>query len=178
MLVENSAGSSAPVSEDKSTPVNFAGAGATLFLWQDSLTLDAARNDMTIVGTVQMIHRPADAPAEEVVQLDCQRLHADLTETGGLTAWSSEGGPDATLRLIECDGAVRLLQEGRRITADHLRYTAQKQAVVIWKDEGSVELIDEAGGSSMTAQAIKWDLANDAFEATKIRGGTAPIKRD
>ncbi len=184
MLVENNDDSPPDAHANLRKPatdassVNFAGHGATLFLWTGSLALDAARNDMTLTEGVQMIHRPADGLESDVVQLDCQRLYADLTETGGLTAFSSRGTPDATLRLITADQAVRLIQGDRQITSDHLRYAADTQQVTLWSDDGEVELADQAGGSSMSAQAIKWDLANDSFEATQIRGGTAPIKRE
>lgn len=164
--------------EGERKPVNFAGQGATLFIWQGRLTLDAANNDMVIVDGVQMIHRPRGEPEEGVVQLNCQRLLADLTQTGGLTAWSSRGTPDATLRLVEATGAVRLIQQGRQISSDHLRYTSEDQTVVLWTNEGEVSLIDEEGGSSMTAAALKWNLAEDRFEAMQMRGGIAPIRRD
>ncbi|NBC10308.1 MAG: hypothetical protein GVY24_01050, partial [Planctomycetes bacterium] len=164
--------------DEADAPVNFAGQGATLFLWQGSLTLDAAANDMTIREGVQMIHRPQDNEELGVVQLDCQLLYADLTETGGLTAWSTEGTPDASLRLVEATDAVRLSQRGRQISSDHLRYTADDRVVTLWSEEQPVELIDEAGGSSMTAEALKWDLAHDRFEALQLRSGIAPIKRD
>ncbi len=167
-----------PENETSADPVNFAGHGATLFLWTGSLTLDAAANDMTIRDDVQMIHRPQDDEEIGVVQLDCQLLYADLTETGGLTAWSREGTPDATLRLVEATDTVRLSQRDRQVSSDHLRYTAADRVVTLWSAEQPVELIDEAGGSSMTAEALKWDLANDRFEALKLRSGIAPIKRD
>jgi len=168
----------APEPDVAPASVNFAGRGATLFLWQGSLTLDAARNDMTLRDDVQMIHRPQDDEALGVVQLDCRLLFADLTETGGLTAWSTEGAPDPTLRLVEATDNVRLSQRGRQITSDHLRYTAKDRLVTLWSEDEPVELIDEAGGSSMTAEALKWDLAHDRFEALKLRSGIAPIKRD
>src|SRR5690606_18596050 len=48
---DSSAGAAGPIDD-------ISGRGATLFLWSDNLTLDAADSDMLLTGDVKMTHRP------------------------------------------------------------------------------------------------------------------------
>ncbi|MEX0654208.1 MAG: hypothetical protein WDZ31_00895 [Phycisphaeraceae bacterium] len=156
------------------TPLAFSGRGATLFLWQRQLTLDAAANDVLFEQGVQMIHRPTGE--QDVLQLDANRLLADMAETGGLANWTAGDAPDPDLRLIRADGTVRILHAGRTIETDHLQYTADDQIVRLWAEPGrEVHVTRRDQPTGFSAESFWWDLARDRFEARRPGPGIVPL---
>ncbi len=154
--------------------VHFGGRGQTLFLWSKLLTLDAAKNDVHMKGTVQMVHRPAGA--QTVVQLDSQRLFADLKDTGGLGRWMDQQAPQADVQLIRADDTVRVVNGNRTVHADHLQYTEADQLVRLWADDNHmvrIERSDQPTGFSFKAGT--WNLRTDKFDAHDLGSSVVPI---
>ncbi len=161
-------------------PVQFSGRGATLFLWDGRLTLDASNNDMLIERAVQMIHRPpteAGRPAA-IVQLDCRSLLADLDETGGLSGWQTGDEDGRTeIKIIQADHAVRLIHDDRTVNTDHLRYNASDREVYLWSEPGGqVSISEDDRLIDIRAEKVKWNLETDRIEALHFTGGTVPLQ--
>ncbi|HEX7008516.1 MAG TPA: hypothetical protein VF184_00950 [Phycisphaeraceae bacterium] len=176
MLIQDHRPPQAAPADEASSDVRFTGRGATLFLWQKRLTLDAARNDMLLEQTVQMIHQPADGG--RAVQLDAQSLLADLEETGGLGVWGSGDAPQPDIRLVQADQLVRVIEAGRTVTSDHLRYTEADQTVVFWADAGRlVQVTDPQRPTPLRAGQIKWSLEGDRFEILQPGPAVVPLTR-
>jgi lipopolysaccharide export system protein LptA len=175
-------GEPAPSGDDDG--IAFSGRGATLFLWQDRFVLDAQDNDFQLDGDVQMVHRPIDPAApttpsddpEQVVQLDAQRLVADLHETGGLSVWLGDDPPAARLRQIIADRDVRIIQAQRTVRTDRMRYLETEQMVTLQADEGQLSTVRQQGQSTdLRARVLRWDLTRDRFEALDPSGGAIPV---
>jgi len=166
--------------------VMFTGRGVTLFDFAEQLTLDARLNDMRVTGNVWMIHQPMadpNAPAgEEPVgtQLHCQRLFADLAETGGLGAWTGGDGPEPDIQRIAADRGVRVVHGPKRIDADHLLYRGGSDNILLWSDPGGeVRLEDDTRpGVPFSAGSMIWDRKNNRFEARDVGPLIAPLRRD
>jgi len=157
--------------------VNFAGRGQTLFTWEGGLTLDAARNGMLLERNVWMIHRPT---AGDTTTLDCDRLLAELSGSGGLGMRldEAEPAPDPELKRLQADRDVILQQGGRTILADHLDYRADRQQVRLWAEgDGLVQLQSRDQPGPLRAGVIEWHLATDRIEARDVAGGMAPVPR-
>jgi hypothetical protein len=156
------------------------GRGATLFTWDETMTLDALASTATLVGTVQMVHLPKDEDgkkAGDTVQLDCQTLVADMTDTGGMSVWLSDTAPDATIQSITATDNVRLLQqETRSIRCDTLIFDGEKNNVAFNANPGRDVIIEDLqrDNAARTNKAT-WDLTNDRIEIDKLRGGVAPL---
>jgi hypothetical protein len=171
------AGSAAEASG--SPALTLAGPGVTLFAWERRLTLDAHANDMLIEKDVWMLHKPLDESEDtEPIKLDAQRLHADLTETGGLGAWLGGDAPTAQVRQIDADGAVRVTQGKSNVVSDHLRYTEADRQVILWADPGRAVTLnreDQPNGTT-TAEALKWDLETNTFRGINPESGLIPLR--
>ncbi|MFN3167033.1 MAG: hypothetical protein ACE37H_08220 [Phycisphaeraceae bacterium] len=156
------------------------GRGATLFNWDDTMVLDAKTNTATLLGTVQMTHIPKDESGKQgdVVQLDCQRLVADMTDTGGLSVWLSDDAPDAQVTTITADDTVRILQAGvRAIASDHLKFDAAQNLVRFWSELGNpITIEDLERGSTKQADELTWDLTTDQIDGKNIRGGSDALE--
>ncbi len=153
----------------------FTGHGATVFTWQGSLTLDAEKNDMTILDRVRMVHRPHGK--EEVVRLDCATLVADLEETGGLRSWLGERGPQPAVVAIRADEAVRITSQKYEVSTDHLLYTGADETVLLWADEGGVtQVVQEDRPTPMSAARFRWDLRRDVIQIDSGGPGRAPVR--
>jgi lipopolysaccharide export system protein LptA len=156
------------------------GRGATLFNWDDTMVLDAKTNTATLLGTVQMTHIPKDEAGKQgdVVQLDCQRLVADMTDTGGLSVWLSDDAPDAQVTTITADDTVRVLQSGvRAISSDHLKFDASQNRVRFWSEQNSPIVIEDLErGTTQQADELTWDLTTDQIDGKNIRGGANTLE--
>lgn len=156
--------------------VRVSGRGATLFLWTGGLTMDVARNDMTIDNGVEMVHQPADGSS--LLHLHCGRLLADLEESGGLGRWMSDDAPQPQIQMILAELPVRVERDGTLINADHLRYTAQDGQILLRAGAGRlVELSKEADPVPLRAKVMRWNLQTNDFEVRRMRGIRRPIRR-
>jgi|GEM_PF-3571123 len=155
------------------------GRGATLFTWNDSMSLDALTNTATLLESVQMVHIAKDEKgnAGEPVQLDCSRLLADMADTGGLSVWMRNDAPDAKVTLITADDNVRILQANRRsMSSDHLKFEAATNLVELWSDdERNVAIEDLVRDVTSLTNKLTWDLTTDRIEIDKLKGGAAPV---
>jgi hypothetical protein len=160
----------------KPAVVKVSGRGVTLFTWEDEMTMDAAKNDMTMRGNVWMAHRPLDKG--EQMQLYCQTLLADLHETGGLGVWLSQETPQPQIALIQADTAVKAIYGEKAATSDHLRYTASDQNVVLWSDDKrTVQVTIEGQPTGFHGQTMSWNLFTNEFNIESFRTGVAPIRQ-
>ncbi|NJL30167.1 MAG: hypothetical protein HC898_00260 [Phycisphaerales bacterium] len=161
------------------SPLQFAGGrGATLFTWQGQLTFDVAGNDMTMVDTVQMTHRPADSP--HIVTLDCSRFMADLQPTGGLSSWASGTAPQPDLRSITALGPVNVTVGGNnplQVQTSKLVYDGKAQSVLLQAEPGSMTTVQETGQPGISAEAIRWDLTQQRWEIIRPGAGRLPLGR-
>ena len=172
-------------SEEENRLAGVTGRGATLLLWEDRLTLDAAANDLIAEGGVTLLHRPAGAAPGEIsakdeaddagmLQLDAQRLVADLAETGGLGVWLGDASPAPDLEAIDADRDVRVVRNGNTILADHLRYTRQSDAIRFTADPDSFVRIQREGAArTPRARTVIYHLTEDRLQAFDIVGGAA-----
>lgn len=155
--------------------VAISGRGATLFLWEKQLTLDAAVNDMTMEQDVQMIHHPAGS--EDMAQLDCQHLVADLEERGGLGGWFEDEATRPAVIAVRGRDAVRVKQHQRELIADNFDYIEAKRRVVFTAAPGNdVVLRDLAESTEQHAESFAWYLDRDAFDVIRPRGNVIPIR--
>ncbi|MEX0885514.1 MAG: hypothetical protein WD009_03650 [Phycisphaeraceae bacterium] len=155
----------------------FTGRGSTLFTWADSLALDAAANNVTMSGQVQMVHLPAGEQHE--FQLDAGELVADLEQTGGLARWRDSEAVSPEIRFVRGEGRIAIRHAGRTITgADHLLYDGERERVELWADAGRmVEVRDADRPVAMPpARRLIWDLARDRFEARDLGPGIVPVE--
>lgn len=154
--------------------VNFTGRGETLFTWQGALTLDADKSDMLIEDRVWMIHRPAGQG--QTMTLDCDRLLADLTDTGGLGMWQSNQAPDPALRYVQADRNVIIQHAARTIRADHLKYRQQRNELALWAEgQRYVKVQRDDQPTDLQAKRIEWNLRTNQLDATGVRGGATPL---
>ena len=153
----------------------FTGRGATLMRWTAQLTLDAFHNDMQVDHDVQMIHRSLDS--QQSVQLDCQRLLADLEATGGLSVWLAGRAAQPNIKAIYADDHVRVLSDQRTIITDHLEYTGFDQTVLLRSNPGRLsEIQEDTHPSPLSAERFRWDLATNRIEIIKPGPSHIPLK--
>ena len=151
------------------------GRGATLMRWSTQLTLDAFHNDMQVDNGVQMIHRSLDS--QLTVQLECQRLLADLEATGGLGVWLAGHASQPTIKAIYADDNVRVLSDQRTIITDHLEYTGFDQTVLLRSDQGRLSQIQENDQPTpLSAERFRWDLATNRIEILKPGPTRLPVE--
>jgi hypothetical protein len=152
-------------------PTHVTGKGATLFVWNTKLVMDAFHNHMTMEDAVQMVHRPTDAT--DVVQLDCRRLTADLKPVGGLDVWMKGHAPKPQFTSIDGDRSVRVLSGKRTILADHLHYNGADQTTLLTSDPGHMaQVMEEDNPNAYSAETLRWDLTRNRFEAIAPGPGT------
>ncbi|MCE9589784.1 MAG: hypothetical protein K8S99_04600 [Planctomycetes bacterium] len=170
------AGAAAAAAAGGASPVHFSGRGATLFKWKGRLVLDAYHNDMLMQDRVQMIHREPNK--QEVVQLDCQNLLADLEATGGLGVWFSASSPQPKIKSILADRSVRLLADHRTINTDHMKYTGDDQTIILQADPGKmVEIIDDRDPTARYVREIRWDLLKNQASFEQPSPAVIPLNR-
>ncbi|MEO0476060.1 MAG: hypothetical protein AAF085_08865 [Planctomycetota bacterium] len=176
-----------PDKEDADNKAKLTGRGATLFSWDQTMALDALTNTATFVDGVQMVHLPKDDAGKQgdAIQLDCMKLVADLTDTGGLAGWLAEkeqgddakDAPDAQIESILATGNVRLLQQGTRsMRGDALDFDGEKNVVTLNANGNrDVVLEDLQRDTATRTNKITWDLTTDRIEIDQLRGGVAPL---
>lgn len=171
-----------PEEADAENKATLTGRGATLFSWDKTMDLNALSNTATLVGTVQMVHIPKDEQGNsgDPVQLDCNKLVADLTDTGGMSAWLGDqpgDAPKAQVTSIVATDTVRLLQQGTRsMRGDVLTFLGKKNLVTLTaKPNRDVVLEDLERDTQTRTNKITWDLIEDRIEIDKLRGGVAPL---
>jgi hypothetical protein len=152
------------------------GAGQTLFTWTGSLHMDLAQNDLRLADGVQMVHR--SAKTKGVVQLDCQKLLADLTATGGLEAWTHGQALQPRLHSVRADGGVMVREGNRQIRSDELTYDGSNQSVLLTSTPPRVtQVVDVADPlMSMTSEGVRWWLASNRLEVIRLRAGRVPLQ--
>jgi hypothetical protein len=129
---------------------------------------------MLIEDNVWMIHRPASGGA--AMTLDCGRLLADLTDTGGLGMWQSEQAPDPEVNFVQADQNVIVEHAERTVRADHLKYRRGRDEIALWAEgENVVEVLRRDQPGTLRAKRIEWNLVKDQLDATGVRGGTTPV---
>ncbi|MFK7789505.1 MAG: hypothetical protein AB8C95_08470 [Phycisphaeraceae bacterium] len=169
----------APDKEDANNKATMTGRGATLFSWNKTMTLDALSGTATLLGTVQMVHLPKDENGKsgDSVQLDCNKLVADMTDTGGMSVWLSDNAPDAQIESITATDTVRLLQQGTRsMRGDRLVFEGKKNLVTLDADDNrDVTLEDLERDTATRTNKITWDLTTDRIEIDQLRGGVTPL---
>ncbi len=163
------------------------GRGISEFTWKDRMVLDALENNATLLDRIEMTHIPKDEDgrAGQTVLLDCDKLVADMANTGGLSVWLSDDAPDAQVQRIAADGSVVLEQKGlRKVYSDHLTYTAgvdeqtgePTQLVDLWSDNNQLITIEDIkAGDTSQFLTLRWDLITDTTEVKDLRGGTKPL---
>lgn len=155
--------------------VALASRGVTLMKWSGQLLLDANHNDLQLVDQVQVMHRPADS--RESIQLDSQRLLADLEATGGLAVWFSGEAPQPTVKVIRADRHVRILTPERTFLTDHLIYTGFDQNLVLQADPGRVTTMHQHDHpSAFTAESFRWDLVKNRVDIRLPGAGRMPLQ--
>ncbi len=160
---------------DRRGQVRFTGRGATLMKWSGQMLLDAFHNDMRVDTTVQMIHQSMDS--QMVVQLDCQRLLADLEATGGLGVWFADAPPQPNIKAVYADDVVRVRSDRRTIRTDHLEYTGFDQSIILRADPGHLTEIQEEGRpTALTAERFRWDLPSNRLEVLRPGPARVPIQ--
>jgi lipopolysaccharide export system protein LptA len=112
----------------------FNAGGATLFTWGNLMTADFLNNDLRLGDKVQVVHRAIGA--NKPVQIDAQRLWADMESAGGIGGWVSKNAPKPRLMSVLADGAVRLLTQDATVFTDHLKYTGLTQEIKLTSDAG------------------------------------------
>ena len=112
----------------------FNAGGATLFTWGNLMTADFLNNDLRLGDKVQVVHRAIGA--NKPVQIDAQRLWADMEASGGIGGWVSKNAPKPRLMAVLADGSVRLLTQDATVFTDHLKYTGLTQEIKLTSDAG------------------------------------------
>ena len=156
------------------------GRGATLFKWQTNMTLGGADNGMVMKGAVQMVHAPMNRPRDERVRLTCRMLEASMQNAGGITGFGdgSRKSAEPNFKSIKASGDVRVDQNKRHIACDFLKYTDDTQTIVLWANPPHRATVTVDGEPNpLSADALKWNLAKDRFEAIGLDGGGIPIGR-
>lgn len=156
-----------PGAAGSSSEVEISGRGATLFVWDRQMTIDARHNDLRLAGAVRMLHKPQDGSAP--TQLDCDAFNADLeapAEGGHVGVWTTGQAPSPRVVAITAAGRVRVLNDARTINADQLRYTGADRTVVLSAAGPGkyCELIERGKNSILTAEKFRWNLARDRIE--------------
>jgi hypothetical protein len=175
---------SPPKKEDANATLT--GRGATLFSWQDHMKLDALSNTATLVDTVQMVHLSKDENDKtgDPVQLDCAKLVADMTDTGGMAVWLNNtreeapaDAPKAQIQSIVATDNVRILQQGTRsMRGDTMTFSAEKNLVTLDATGDRDVIIEDLERDTVTrTNKVFWDLLKDRIEIDKLRGGVAPF---
>jgi lipopolysaccharide export system protein LptA len=155
--------------------VNITGRGATLFTWSRELELSGANTAMTILGNVQMSHWPAvktgavNLSRPATVDLQTNKLVADMAGIGGMQAMRMSDSGSLTLDAFNAEGRVQVRhrEDGsdRMITAEYLRYDAQRQTVDLTAQAGGVvEIIDTKQPKPVRATSVHWNLERDRLE--------------
>ncbi|MEM6551051.1 MAG: hypothetical protein AAF750_02755 [Planctomycetota bacterium] len=173
---------------ETANPANLTGRGATLFAWPETgtMVLDATVNDMTLAGGARMVHRPhppnTDAgDPKPLATLDADTLVIDLDDAGGLGPLSDGDEPSPQINTITAVGSVLIDHDPRRLSAHHLRYTADDQLLRLTADPdtpGSVVTVEDRNQPTpIRADSVLWNLLKDEIRATGTRGGTAPVRR-
>ncbi len=171
--------------DQNANPLQLSGQGVTFFQWTNALRVNLHTNDLTMHGSVGMLHDPLDG--EPKVRLFGDQLTADLTETQPLAALlnqseisnrQSEMVADPELRRVQIDGRVRVEQTTRRILADQLIYAAADRNVHLEALPGRLVRVYDTDDRNATleAEAISWNLDRDRIRVTQPRGGVMPVE--
>jgi len=148
----------------------FTGRGVTAFVWDDAMSFDADQNDATLRGNVRMVHRPAGE--QDVLQMDCDRVVADLTTTGGIPGWLSGRGVQPQLQAVRASGNVFIKSQQRRIRADVLDYLANDRTVELVSREGRMTQINfDENRPPLRAERFRWHLDRDRYEILRPGAG-------
>ena len=175
-----------PDKEDADNQASLSGRGATLFSWDKTMALDALSSTATLVGTVQMVHIAKDEQGNsgDPVQLDCNKLVANMTDIGGISTWLNENdtdkpsdAPKAQIKTITATDNVRLLQQGTRaMRGDTLTFLGEKNLVTLTaKPNHDVIIEDLVRDAIIRTNKVTWDLTTDRIDVDKVRGGGAPL---
>ena len=159
--------------------IKLRGRGKTLFVWTGDMKIDARHNDMFIHKGVQVIHE--DMTTKDTMQIDCERFHADLADSGGLQLWTSGHRKQPKLLAALADGKgtmrVHVTSGTRTIQTDQLRYSGIDHSVLLKSNPGQMTFVQDGDNPPTTAERYTWDLNKNQIRIAKPGAGRAGVRQ-
>lgn len=154
------------------SPEASAARGATLFDWDDSMTMTRAAGELEMLGRVRLTHIALG-------KLDESRLEADRVKARIRTGDAPEG--EGQLLSAQADGSVyfgagpRGSRPTREFVADALTYDAQAgTALAIAAPGRLMTVFDASRAAAVRATRAFWNLKEDTIELEGVRPVTSP----
>ena len=135
--------------------------GTTLFEWDGDVTMRRGEGKILMRRRVRLRQKPPGA--EEVAQLECERLEATI---GGIPSieGSSEDDPPSLLG-VDCSGAVYMALGERQLIADGLHYDRLQGLAEATAAPGNIVMLFEpTQGIPLSGSVLRWDLVRDRIE--------------
>lgn len=163
-------------SQDPGLPIGEVGPGLTRFSFAGGMQLERATGVAVMDRTVRVRHK--SLATQDIIELDCERLTAQLSELDGVEG-SAGSEIQGELRSVQASGAVYLKMNQRELIADRLAYDAETGKAIASAVEGNlVTLFDGERGTSQTARTLYWDLTTDRIEVDRPGGAVVPREGD
>jgi hypothetical protein len=141
------------------------GAGTTGLWWTGSMEVDRAAGVATLREGVRVTHLPLGAEEADRLDMDCERLSARFTESGG----------EPELVSIESVGAVYVSRGRSEVVCDEARFEAGEGRIVGIAAPGNVvTVLDGESGRHVTATRVELDVDTGAWSAERARGIPQP----
>lgn len=157
---------------DEESPEASAARGATLFDWDDSMTMVRATGDVEMLGRVRLTHIALG-------KLDESRLEADRVKARIRTDDAPDG--EGQLLSAHAEGAVyfgagpRGSRPVREFVTDTLTYDAQAGTALALAAPGRLMTVfDATRAAAVRATRAFWNLTDDTIELEGVRPITAP----
>jgi hypothetical protein len=129
------------------------------------MEVDRAAGVATLREGVRVTHLPLGAEEADRLDMDCERLSARFTESGG----------EPELVSIESVGAVYVSRGRSEVVCDEARFEAGEGRIVGIAAPGNVvTVLDGESGRHVTATRVELDVDTGAWSAERARGIPQP----
>ncbi len=146
--------------------------GATAFQWSKDLVLDQSANQMTMAGSVLIVHQN-QSNSTQSFRLEAQQVVADLlpAERPATTAPSDAGavallGPsDVRLKSLTAEGDIRMFASQVQVEANSVFYDALRNLLTArGRDRMPVQVYNDEGVSRGSFAEIVWNTRTEQIE--------------
>lgn len=157
--------------------------GATAFQWEKELIFDQSADQMTMSGSVLIVHQDQYKTSQSF-RLEAAQVIADLlpnaerpaTRPAGASGGGVFGPSELKLRSLSADGDIRLTASQIELDAQSVTYDALRDLLTArGSDRVPVELYNDQGLSRGSFQEVVWNTKTEQIE--RMRQVQAQMRR-
>jgi lipopolysaccharide export system protein LptA len=140
--------------------------GTSRFVWDGSLVYVREEGKLSLLGGVELTHKPMGATV--AARMTCDRLDARI-DAAGQAAAAGQAVRTGGTQLVRADAVGNVLAESgpSRLQADRFEYDARSGRGTAIADDGKrVTLSDDRRGTPYVAKKLAWDIVGDRVEIT------------